>query len=115
MMLKINASNGILLNLQMKLYILLLMILQSRLQSARMSRGEAETGRLKGRLEAQLDRWAGRPNSTTFNWAWRDRKRVTSKVDHRLLHPQHLDGIWIGQDQYRLPLAPLNEFPEPWC
>jgi hypothetical protein len=33
----------------------------------------------------------------------------------RLLHPQHWDGIWIGQDQYRLPLAPLNEFPEPWC
>ena len=33
----------------------------------------------------------------------------------RSLHPQHLDGIWIGQDQYRLPLAPLNEFPEPWC
>ena len=33
----------------------------------------------------------------------------------RLLHPQHLDGIWIGQDQYRLPLAPLYEFPEPWC
>ena len=24
----------------------------------------------------------------------------------RLLHPKHLDGIWIGQDQYRLPLAP---------
>ena len=33
----------------------------------------------------------------------------------RLLHLQHLNGIWIGQDQYRLPLAPLNEFPEPWC
>ena len=26
----------------------------------------------------------------------------------RLLHPQHLHGIWIGQNQYRLPLAPLN-------
>ena len=36
-------------------------------------------------------------------------------VDNRLLPPQHLCGIWIGQDQYRLPLAPLNEFPEPWC
>ena len=23
----------------------------------------------------------------------------------RLLHPQHLDGIWIGQDQYRLPFT----------
>ena len=32
----------------------------------------------------------------------------------RLLHPQHLVGIWIGQDQYRLPLATLNEIPEPW-
>ena len=36
-------------------------------------------------------------------------------VRARLLHPQHLEGIWIGQDQQRLPLAPLNEFPEPWC
>ena len=36
-------------------------------------------------------------------------------MESRLLHPQRLDGIWIGQDQYRLPLAPLNEFPEPWC
>ena len=33
----------------------------------------------------------------------------------KLLHPQHLDGIWVGQDQYRLPLGPLDEFPEPWC
>ena len=33
----------------------------------------------------------------------------------RLLHPQHLDENWIRQNQYRLPLAPLNEFPEPWC
>ena len=31
----------------------------------------------------------------------------------RLLHPKHLDGIWIGQDQYRMPLAPLSEYPEP--
>ena len=38
-----------------------------------------------------------------------------SYVDIRLLHLQHLGGIWIGQDQYRLPLAPLNEFTEPWC
>ena len=35
-------------------------------------------------------------------------------VDIRLLHPQHLDGIWIGQHQYRMPLAPLSEYPEPW-
>ena len=40
---------------------------------------------------------------------------VSKTVDSRLLHPQHLDGIWIGQNQYRLPLAPLNEYPEPWC
>ena len=37
------------------------------------------------------------------------------RVKSRLLHPQHLDRNWIGQNQYRLPLAPLNEFPEPWC
>ena len=35
-------------------------------------------------------------------------------MDTRLLHPQHLDGIWIGQDQYRMPLAPLSEYPEAW-
>ena len=35
-------------------------------------------------------------------------------VDIRLLHPKHLDGIWIGQDQYRMPIAPLGEYPEPW-
>ena len=33
----------------------------------------------------------------------------------RLLHSQHLDKIWIGQNQYRLPLAPLSKYPEPWC
>ena len=38
-----------------------------------------------------------------------------ARVASRLLHPQHLDGIWIRQDQCRLPLAPLNEYPEPWC
>ena len=32
----------------------------------------------------------------------------------RLLHPQYLDGIWIGQDQYRMPLTPLSEYPEAW-
>ena len=30
------------------------------------------------------------------------------------LHPQYLDGIWIGQDEYRMPLVPLSEYPEPW-
>ena len=34
-------------------------------------------------------------------------------MDTRLLHPQHLDEIWIGQDQYRMPLASLSEYPEP--
>ena len=32
----------------------------------------------------------------------------------RLLHPQHLDGIWTGQTQYRLPYDTLIEYPEPW-
>ena len=41
--------------------------------------------------------------------------KVLLNLHIRLLHPQHLGGIWIGQNQYRLPLAPLNEFPEPWC
>jgi hypothetical protein len=31
-------------------------------------------------------------------------------VDSRLLHPQHFSGIGIGQDQYRLPSAPLMSF-----
>ena len=34
------------------------------------------------------------------------------RVQARLLHPQHLDRIWIGQDQYRMPLAPLSEYPK---
>ena len=38
-------------------------------------------------------------------------KKKTKDYDHqpadpRLLHPQHLSGIWIWQNQYRLPLAP---------
>ena len=36
------------------------------------------------------------------------------RVATRLLHPQHLDGIWIGQDQYRMPLNSLSDYPEPW-
>ena len=32
----------------------------------------------------------------------------------RLLDPQHLKRIWIGQEQYMMPLAPLCEYPEPW-
>ena len=32
----------------------------------------------------------------------------------RLLHPKKINGIWIGQDQYRMPLGPLSEYPEPW-
>ena len=45
----------------------------------------------------------------------REQPSVHCTMYTRLLHPKHLDGIWIGQDQYRLPLAPLNEFPDPWC
>ena len=37
------------------------------------------------------------------------------KVLHtRLLHPQHLDGIWSGLKPYRLPFDTLSEYPEPW-
>ena len=36
------------------------------------------------------------------------------EVPARLLHPQHLDGIGIGLIHYRLPYAPLSEYPEPW-
>ena len=33
---------------------------------------------------------------------------------NRLLHPQHLDRIRIGQNQYRLSLAPQNpKTPKP--
>ena len=31
----------------------------------------------------------------------------------KLLDPLNLDGIWIGQDQYRLPIAPLIRFQKP--
>ena len=41
--------------------------------------------------------------------------KVGERVFSRLLHPQHSDGIWIGLDQCRVPLVPLNEFPEAWC
>ena len=32
----------------------------------------------------------------------------------RLFHPQHFDGILTGPPHYRLPYAPLSEYPEPW-
>ena len=55
----------------------------------------------------------------TWNWSWPivsgQIYRLYRRIYSRLLHPQHLDGIWIGQNQYRLPLAPLTEYPEPWC
>ena len=41
--------------------------------------------------------------------------RLLRRLQTRLLQPQHLGRIWIGQNQYMLLLAPLNEFPEPWC
>ena len=31
----------------------------------------------------------------------------------RLLHPQHLDGIWSGLMPYRLPFDNLSEYQEP--
>ena len=51
---------------------------------------------------------AGRARFLAPCWDWRD---VSCS---RLLHPQHFDGIWIRQDQYRMPLAPLSEYSEPW-
>ena len=42
------------------------------------------------------------------------REEVERRLEIRLFHPQHLDGIWIGQNQCRLPYAPLSEYPEPW-
>jgi hypothetical protein len=38
----------------------------------------------------------------------REKTGVYYRGESRLLHPQHLDGIWIGQDQYRMPLASLS-------
>ena len=32
----------------------------------------------------------------------------------RLLHPQHLNGIWSGMTPYRVPLNILSEYQEPW-
>ena len=32
----------------------------------------------------------------------------------RLLHPQHLGGIWSGLMPYRMPFDTLIEYPEPW-
>ena len=32
----------------------------------------------------------------------------------RLLHPQHLGGVWSGLMPYRLPFDTLSEYPEPW-
>ena len=56
---------------------------------------ESDEGALAGEALKQLD----------VNFFGHHRAHMVS----RLLHPQHLDGIWIGQDLYRLPLAPLNE------
>ena len=42
------------------------------------------------------------------------REDVERRLEIRLFHPQHLDGIWIGQNQCRLPYAPLSKYPEPW-
>ena len=32
----------------------------------------------------------------------------------RLLHLQHLGGIWSGLMPYRLPFDTLSGYPEPW-
>ena len=32
----------------------------------------------------------------------------------RLLHLQHLGGIWSGLMPYSMPFSPLSEYPEPW-
>ena len=38
---------------------------------------------------------------------------VLSLWQVRLLHPQHLDGIWLGLTPYRVPLDTLSEYSEP--
>ena len=35
-------------------------------------------------------------------------------LPRRLLHPQHLGGIWAGLMPYRMPFDTLIEYPEPW-
>ena len=36
------------------------------------------------------------------------------RVASRLLYPQHLNGIWTGPLQFRLPYDTLSKYPEPW-
>ena len=45
---------------------------------------------------------------------WNPIAVLLQRLKSRLLHPQHLDGIWIGLIHYRLPYAPVSEYPEPW-
>ena len=40
--------------------------------------------------------------------------RRVLRVLTRLLHPQHLHGIWSGLMPYRLPFDTLGEYSEPW-
>ena len=37
-----------------------------------------------------------------------------NRIFTRLLHPQHLGGIWCGLMPYRMPFDTLIEYPEPW-
>ena len=41
-----------------------------------------------------------------FHHQFKDVDGMTLGPGTWLLHPQHLERIWIGQDQYRLLLAP---------
>ena len=73
-------------------------------------------------VQGQLQRGEGEQEaSREGEGRWRQGREGTlyttvyTTVYTSLLHPQHLGGIWIGLNQYRLPLAPLNEYPKPWC
>ena len=39
---------------------------------------------------------------------------LQERLHIRLLHPQHLGGIWSGLTPYMLPFDTLIEYPEPW-
>ena len=57
------------------------------------------------KMSQMIHRWEHAHVDSAFRtWVNNDRR-----------HAQHLYRIWIGQNQYRLPLVPLNEYTEPWC
>ena len=47
-----------------------------------------------------------------LDYIWILSKKGKGRGFNRLLHPQHLDGIWLGLTLYRL-LDTLSEYPEP--